>query len=76
VKLSTIFSVVIDLVLLAGCDIIRGSQERDVITVIEFKSDDCEVYLEKHTNTERSDMRGGVKRASGDERRIILDETQ
>jgi hypothetical protein len=36
------------LLLLQACHLMQGSKEREVVTVIEVKSEDCNVYIRKN----------------------------
>jgi hypothetical protein len=45
-------------VALQGCELLQGSEERDVITVIQLESAECSLYMEKHLATDSSALEG------------------
>jgi hypothetical protein len=50
------------LIFLTGCDLVRGSKEKEQIVYIRMKSEQCDLVMEKHFMIDASNAESGLAR--------------
>jgi hypothetical protein len=57
--------------LLSSCHLLQGSKEREIITLIQVRSPDCDVFIEKTFLQDDAGIESEAARPSKDERFLL-----